>query len=517
MRRRPGAACVRLGVALALASTLLGQAVRADPPADRPPRPELPLSPLPDPPRLELTTPTRQQLADLDELLTAVASREVAERDAARSRLEGVPRDLVPAIARRIDTIAESSDRRAMSKLLDRIRDEARDAVRSAMKARGEKGPVDTPDYLEMLSEHARADDPSWAPLIRVVALSRMLTALGTIEATRELVRIRVRFEFLRRDVQLLLDRLGDRALPAVIEAQKHAAPEVGRWATGRLDLLGKAIPSETIQTEDPEILADILRAYGRIRDPDAARVIISFANSERTQIRLAARQAVRMLGDVADWQLRDTFENIVGRKPPREWSWERTARELFTEFDRLRLSRVYEFFGEGKAAHEAGKLDEAVAAFDAVLARSPEFEHSAEMVPAYVAYARKHLDDAPDRARRALGRARRLVGDGLEGKPLESLLLTLEAEELLETGVADQVLLRRALELDPENARAQSLLDRIQRGDLEERTWFNRYVTAGAIGVLALLAIVLVVLRRPRGMAVDSANGSKNDGARAP
>jgi hypothetical protein len=471
---------------------------------------DLPLSPLPDVPPLELPPPSKEQLATLDDLLAEVISKDPTQRQAAKQRIFEINRDILPAISRRIDTVAESADRRAMSKLLDDIRDDARDAVRTRMKAAGQKGTVDTPDYLEMLTEHAKVDDPSWSALVRVVALSRMLGQLGSIEAVRELIRIRVRYDFLRRDVQLVLDALGDRALGGLIEAQRHAARAIGEWAGQRLDLLGRAIPSETVQTEDLGVLADVLRAYGRIRDPDAARLVISFSNSERAQVRLAARQAVRMMGDVADWQLRDTYENIVGKKPPREWSWERTARELFTEFDRLRLSRVYELFSEGQKAHAASQLDEAVKAFDAVLVRSPEFEHAQKMVPAYLDYARKHLDNAPDDARRALARARRIVGDDLAHKPIDSLSMTLDAEKLLSGKVADQILLRRALELDPANSRAQALLDRVQRGDVEKQTQFNRYFAAGTVGLVALVAILFIWLRKPKGAAPEAAEESE-------
>jgi len=329
--------------------------------------------------------------------------------------------------------------------------------------------------------------------------MGRMLAQIGTTEAIRELVRVRVRFDFLRIDVQVLLEALGDKSIPALIETLKHPARTVAHWAASRLDIRGKAIPSEAIQTEDLGVLADVLRAYGRIRDPDAARVIISFANSERAQVRLAARQAVRMLGEVANWQLRDTYENIVGKRPPREWSWERTARELFTEFDRLRLARVQQLYDQGKKAVQKGDLDAAAKAFDGVLVRSPRFEHAGDMIPAYVGFARAHLDDRPEDARRALSRARRLVGDDPDRKAIDSLLMTLDAEKLLERDVADQVLLRRALELDPTNARAQKLLDGVQRGDVETQTTFNRHVAAGTVGAVALVAILLILLRRPR------------------
>jgi hypothetical protein len=304
----------------------------------------------------------------------------------------------------------------------------------------------------------------------------------------------------LRVDTQLSLEKMGEHAVAALIEAERHPAPKIAHWASRQLDTLGKAIPGEAVQTSDPEVLADILRAYGRARDPDAARLVISFANSERTQIREAARQAVVMMGEVSNWQLRDTYESVVGKKPSREWSWDRTARELFAEYDRSRLSRVEQAFGRGLAAHRAGKLDEMAALFDEVLSESPVFARANEMVAGYTAYARAHLDDARPKAEQALGRVERLSGgDSAAGKSAESLLLTLRAEDLVGRHVADRTLVRQALELDPQNARARTLLDRMSRGDADPEARSHRYAAAGVIALIALAALAYIGLRRPR------------------
>ena len=249
-------------------------------------------------------------------------------------------------------------------------------------------------------------------------------------------------------------------------------------------------------QTQDQQALADVLRAYGRIRDPDAARIIISFANSERAQVREAARQAVAMLGEVSAWQLRDTYETIVGKKPPRDWTWERTARELFGEFDRLRLSRVYKLFDDGMAAQRAARLAEMRQNFDKVLARNPLFERRAEMAAGYLAYARKVADEDREQALDALRRAERISADETEEKKVRSLRLTLEAEQALAGGVADQLLARRAIELDASNERARELLARMERGELTKQTQMNRYGAVGAIAGAALLAILVILLR---------------------
>lgn len=476
-----------------------------------------PLPPLPKAPRRELPPPEPDDVKALDELLARFTSEDDSVReDAVREVLEVEPR-LLPAIDRRLAQVAEEADKDAMKALLGDTRQRARDAERKRLRSAGEDGEVETPDYLSMLVQHAAPKKQAWQDLTRVVAMSRMLVQMGSVEATRELIEIYVRFgEFLRVDTQLQLQKLGTKAVAALIEARRHRAEKIARWAERQLDTLGKAIPGEAVNTTDYQVLADVLRAYGRVRDPDAARIVISFANSERAQVREAARQAVALMGEVANWQLRDTYETIVGKKPARDWTWERTARELFGEFDRLRLSQVYDLFEAGSLAFENGELEKAREAFDKVLARSPVFEHRAEMAPAYLSYAKKHADEDRERAVVALYRAERIA----QGSPLEkqakSLLLTLQGEALLERGLADQTLFRRALELDGANARAREALAQIERGETQSRAELGRYAPAAAIAAIALAGLAFMAVRR-RYRAQRAATATSSEPPRRP
>jgi hypothetical protein len=462
-------------------------------------------SPLPKPPSLEIPPPTAATLEALDALLARLVSRDPGERENAVAEVLEVERDRLPAIHRRLGSIAESSDHVAMKEMLTSIRDKTHDE---------KKGP--SPDYLEMVEARAKPDSKTFRDLASVLGMSRMLRHIGTVSAARELIGIYARFgEFLRIDTQLSLEKMGEGAIAALIEAERHPAPKIAHWAARQLDALGKAIPGEAIRTSDPEVLADVLRAYGRARDPDAARLVISFANSERTQIREAARQAVVLMGEVANWQLRDTYENVVGKKPSREWSWDRTARELFGQYDTSRLSVVEVAFEQGLGAYRAGKLDEMAASFDQVLAQTPVFARANEMVPGYAAYAKAHLDDAPTKAVQALRRVQRLSGeDESTARLAESLLLTLQAEELFTRHIADQTLLRRALELDANNGRARRLLDRMSRGEVDADARKRRYAGAGVIGALALIALAFIGLRKRKG---PSALPAEESAAEAP
>ncbi|HVU03551.1 MAG TPA: hypothetical protein VHE30_17450 [Polyangiaceae bacterium] len=501
-------------------STSASPALEPAPPGSAPKEsaatPERVLGSLPKPPSLEIPPPDPASIEALDGLLANLVSRDPGVRETAVSEILETERDRLPAIHRRLVTLSESSDHEGMKEVLGSVRDRTRGEIKGEKEGDERDKAL---DYLAMLHKHAKPDSKNWRDLVQVVAMSRMLRQMDTVGAARELISIYARFgEFLRLEMQRQVEKMGDHAVAALIEAGRHPAPKIAQWASRQLDALGKAIPGEAIQTSDPEALADILRAYGRAREPDAARLVISFANSERTQIRQASREATVLMGEVANWQLRDTYENVVGKKPPREWGWERTARELFGEFDRLRLAQVHAEFEQGLADASSGKLDSAAAAFDKVLARNPVFERAAEMVPGYLAYANAHLEDSPEAAVRALHRVERLAPEGdVRRKKATSLIQTLEAESLLARHVADQTLLRRALDLDPENARAKRLLERMSQGDTDTETRFNRYAAAGAVGFAALVALLFIAFRKRPARSAEPASRPRESAPPAP
>ena len=458
---------------------------------------DVPLTELPDPPPLAPPDPRPADMKALTALLDRLVSSDATEREKAAQELLEVKPQWVSALVFRLDAIAERSDKEAMKAELAAIRKKARDNEESTRKG------AESPDYLLLALEHASPKKEAWQNLVRVLAISRMLGQIGSTPATRGIVRVYVRFgEFLRIDTQRQLAALGDRALGALIETRRHPAQKIAQWAERQLDLAGKSIPSEAVQTEDQEALADVLLAFGRIRDPDSARLIISFAQSERAQIRNAARQAVVLLGDVGTWQLRDAYENTVGKLPPRAWTWQRTARELFTEFDRLRQAKEYQLFDAGVAAQKQGNLDEMRAKFDRVLAFNPMFERRDEMARGYLDYARRVLDEKPEAALSALRRAERVSGDDKERRVIQSLSRTLAARALLAEGLADQGLLNEALALDPSNHLAEQTLGSAAAGGkpvLASRTRHLAALVIAGVSLLAAASILLVALWRRR------------------
>ncbi|HEY6081128.1 MAG TPA: hypothetical protein VIW29_20075 [Polyangiaceae bacterium] len=491
-------------LSLALASASVTLPVRAD--ADAAPSAERKLPELPTPPSIEAKRPEASDLADVDALLGRIVAEQSTDRESAvRELLEAQPKQ-VAALRFRLGSIADSADKEAMKRLLLKAR---RELLSQKDDEESEK-PANGVDYLAQLTDKAEPKSETWRNLVSVLALARMLESVASVEAVRGLIEVYARYgEFLRITVQNGLGRLGEKAVPALIEAERHPAEKIAKWAVRQLDMLGKGIPSEAVQTQDQAVLADVLRAYGRTRNPDAVRIVVSFANSERAQVRDAARQAVALLGEVSTWQLRDSYENVVGKKPPRDWSWERTARELFGELDRLRSAQVGKLFDEGRAARGRGDLVAMRQSFDQLLARDPNFAERAELAAGYLAYARAEQDKAPGEAIIALRRAERLDPTS---KPAISLRLTLDAEALEAKGIADITLLERALELDPQNTRAQRALARFERGE-PKRSESARTIAAASILGVAALAIGFILLRRGK-PDVESESSSAGEAA---
>lgn len=470
-------------------------------------RPQQALPPLPAPPRLELAEPTAEELATLDALLDRLHAEAAHERETAARELLEVDARSIPAIAFRLRGLAARADKEAMKRLFTQIRERARDDTRD--DDRSSKDSKVSPDYLAMLVADRRGDPKTYADLIDVVAQSRMLTQIGTVEAVRVLIEVYVRFgEFLRIHTQRELATLGERAVPALIEARRHPAEKIGNWARRQLDMLGRAVPSETVQTADHQVLADVLRAYGRTRDPDATRIVASFANSERALVREAARQAIVLFGEVALWQLRDSYETTVGKKPPRDWGWERAARELFAEFDRMRSADVTHAFETGRVARARGDLAAMRRAYDEVLAKDPRFAEREELVSGYSAYADQVMETDPKLAQEALVRAERLAESAEARARFQSQLLTLRAAAEAQRGVADTTLLKRALELDPQNRRARTLLDGLQRGETDQSSERARQLAASSIGLGALAALWILLRRRNAPAPVPAPTG---------
>lgn len=483
------------------------------------------LTELPRLPPIINAEPDPAALQELDRLLARLTVEDDRTRTNARTAIGEVAPTLVPAIRHRVQDIRGTLDRDAAPRVIETARKAGRKAIKGKeetkapkeSKGKAKKDDDDSDgDWLDFLLATPHPKDKAWQDVVRLVAMERMLTAIGTTPAVRELIALHAYFgDMLRIDLQRQIGKLRDKAVPALIEARQHDAKIVQRWANKQLDVLGRAIPGEAVASNDTQILADVLRAYGRTRDVDAVRVILSFCNSDRIQLREASREAVSAVGEPGIWQLRDQYLSLTGNKAPKDWTWDRIARELFALYDRARLAEVYKLMDDGTAAAAAGKLPEAIDAFDKVLARSPLFDRRKEMVKAYLDRAEQLEGDHHEEALVMMRKALRLDTKSAWAKKLEAEIAYLEGAISVDRGAPDKTAFERALELDPRHEKARAVLAALEDKVVERQSQLPRYAAAGGLGLLSLLAMILLLRRRaPKG--ADPIAATAGDPARA-
>lgn len=427
--------------------------------------------------------PAERGSAELDKLVVGLASDDVAARRSAAKTIGELGPDAVAAIGK------------ALAELRKTPSAGVRVVVKTARDRAG-KGDVDLCDALVDLprGEDAQAEKTA----LTTAAFIRALAHAGTTPAVRQLVKIAGDHNgAFRSEVTRQIKALGDRAVPALLETKKSAPPDVRQWAYTQLEGMGKRIAGDAVQTKDNQVLADVLHAFGMIRDLDSVPVVLSFVNADREMIRRAARETIGMFGQDAIWKLREAYENVTGKPAPDGWTSVDVSRELFAAYDRLRLQEVYGLLDQGLADEKQGKLDEAVAAFDRVLARTPMLDRRSEMVSAYVAYAQAHEDADPAGAMSTLRKALRLAPEGPRAAQINADLAYLEGVQLLARGIKDPETFKRALALDPGHAKARVELDRLETVHAEREDRTRLFGMAGAFFLALILGLVLLTGRR--------------------
>lgn len=467
---------------LAIASALAASPAAADtppPPASAAPATATPAAASNDP---------AMSVEDLDRVLSPLGGDDAEARKTAAKAASELGPDAVAAITKKLAELRKSNSA----------------GVVAAMK-QVKDTPGGGPELLDKLLERPASDAGAKTALVSV-ALIRALAHAGTTPAVRQLVKLAGDHNgAFRTEITRQIRTLGDRALPALIETRKDASPELRHWAYGQLEAMGKRIPGDAVQTHDNQVLADVLHAYGTIHDLDAVPVILSFVSSDRVQVRTAARDSLTSFGQDAVWKLREAYSNLTGKSAPEGWSAAEVAKELFAAYDRVRLQEVYGLLEDGLAKQKDGKLDEAIAAFDKVLARQPMLDRRAETVPAYLEKAEQIEETDRPGALALLRKAERLAPDGPRVTHVNAEIAYLEGEDLVARGIPDRAPFERAIALDPAHVKARAELDRWS-AKVDDRQNRTRNLAAAA-GCLLLVVIGLLLFagrRRPRSAEPD-------------
>ncbi len=439
--------------------------------------------PAPDPLRTSART-----IAALEAALGAPGEE---TRKAAWSALTGLGREALPAIRQHL----------AKAGRLDP--DAGREAITRFRHAVGSRRADDMVDVAKGVLP-VLAEDRS-ATTVRVgerLALMRALEAIGTTEACRLIIAILA--EDLAKtwhwEARHLVDRLGTRLLPAVVEAEAHSDYRVRRWARWALGALHAEQPGRAVQESDDQVLADLLRAYGKVDAMDAMPVVVGFVASRRTVVRDAARWTMAQYGQNGIWQLRKAYRIHATKDADMSWSWHRTMDEVYRAIDEERLGPVRVDLAAGLAAMTRGDLGAMERRFDAVLARAPGLEQRGRMAPGYALLGARRLDGQDlEGSARAYRRALALAPGAKAARTWRARLSFVEAERERATGLVDLAAYQRALALDPSQTRAAEAFDRLS-GSAAARTRTRRRWEEAALALaFALLALVSMRRRRAR------------------
>jgi hypothetical protein len=411
---------------------------------------------------------------ELDRLLAPLASDDAEARRTAAKTIGELGGDALPAITKKLVELRKTPAASVMS------------AVKPLKVAEGS-------DLCETLLKGPKPDGAGANAALTTAALIRALAHAGTTPAVRQLVKIAGDGNgAFRPEVTRQTRALADKAVPGLIEARKDASSDVRHWASNQLEAMGKRIPGDAVQTKDNQVLADVLHAYGAIHDLDSVPVVLSFVNSDRVQVRTAARDALTSFGQDAVWKLREAYANLTGKSAPEGWPASEVAKELFAAYDRFRLQEVYGLLEDGLKKEKEGKPDEAIAAFDKVLARQPMLDRRGEMVPAYLAQAQKVEESDAGAALAFLRKAARLAPEGPRITQINAEIAYLEGKDLLARGINDTEPFKRALGLDPTHAKARAELDRMESASVDRQSRTKQVGAAGGVLLLAVIGILL-------------------------
>jgi tetratricopeptide (TPR) repeat protein len=295
-------------------------------------------------------------------------------------------------------------------------------------------------------------------------------------------------------ELRLLRKRMGLAFLPTLIALRSHEEAVVRRFAQAGVAALGMEDPTVALALPEPHLRAELVRAYGNPPEYAAMPLIVRMVGSESLQVRAAARETVDRFGKNAIWQVRELYEELTGQAANKSWSFERSARELYTVIDRHEIEEADTLLARGMQSYVAEDISAMERSFDLLLAKYPNFAERDKLAPGYAALGLRRFEagqlaSSLDAYRRAL----RLAPKNPDEVQWRAQLEFVSAELALTQGVVDLAGYERALAIEADHAGARAAYERLS-GEHGKRVRENkRFAALCALGLL--LAAVMVGL----------------------
>lgn len=422
------------------------------------------------------------ELGELDAILARVTAESVSPdaRKAAANEATSLGSDAIPALGKKLAEL-----RKGPTGSIIAVFNLLRDQIPSGING-------DSFDLVDALCKFPKTDGPGWKAALQTAVVLRALAHTSETRAIRDVVGyVDAHDGAFRVDVSRILKKLGEQAIPALIEA-KRSSVEVRKFAGRELEAQGKRTAGDMVQVKSAVVQGDVLRAFGTNHDTDALTVVLSFVNSDRALVRQAARDALALYGQDGKWKLKEAYTTLTGQSAQEGWNSEEIARELFTAYDEVRLEEANRVLDQGLALAKAGTLEAAVAELDRALAMQPLLDRRREMIAIYIAYAQTLVDANPDKTLDLYKRALRLDPEAERKAKIAAMISYLEGKALQRQGLADTEPFRRAAELDPTLVEAKAELDRLTDTKESRKERVRRWAAAGALLLVALAGILL-------------------------
>ena len=404
---------------------------------------------------------------------------------------------------------------------------------------------------LDWLDALLRYDPAKLSPALRaaltecrlMAALIRATAATAHPDASISLVRFGYRHKGAFRDeCGRQIRAMGVAAVPGLVRT-RNLKDELGfkmvRYATYQMDRMNWTRPGRVLKLAGPDLQAELLHAYGEVRDTAAVNAVLEHADAREENVRRAARWAtLRYVSGRPPRAMKRKLKLVGGRETERARSLYYTyqqlathalatslakalskrrgrpvdelrkellsgveprhlAESLFAELDREQAHRRTRQLRDAVALARGGELEDALARFDMILAASPFHPGRAEMAPHYHQRGKELFEKGKMRqATLYLTKAIHLAPSG--DLVVKARAMRLVAEAILSPAgsPARETRLRQALALVPGQQRATWELDRLHS------RYRSRLTMAGGVGgalALALVFGITLALRRAR------------------